>query len=297
MQRFGNHKEFMQAFEGVAGVHYHAYTAYQLLSPDIYTAKYAQQQSQSFQYYSERGWRGFGKGARDQLLRHNEESDHDSDRRKTFLLARQQYGPYFAILYPDRDEFLFCSWQSRPGENNHTSQRLLQHRHFRMLFRRTQAQSIVISRVAHSARYPRPDFLSKPALSSSSSSSSSSFMKEQEDVLTAHRNSNTQVNIQEHLSACLKEGYANRDMVQLWECFSEAKMENTKSKSGEILLTETCPFVGVHNTGLRCKCKRAKSKKCHYLHLNTVYFKPHKIYEKYGNAIYEPLSDMINLWN
>jgi len=38
------------------------------------------------------------------------------------------------------------------------------------------------------------------------------------------------------------------------------------------------------------------SKKCKYIHLNTIYFKPHRIYEKYGEKIYKPLTDMVYLW-
>lgn len=283
LQRFGSHQEFMLEFAGEERVHYHPYTAYQLLYPDTFTRHFASQQSQSFQYYSERGSRGFGSQEQHKLLRNNEESDHDSDRRKTFLLARQQHRGFFTMLYPDRDEFLVCSQPSTHRENNLSAQKALQRRHFRMLYRRTRAQHILISREAHSALYSLP-----PDLPASGAGAGTG------EVIRAHRDSNMKVDIQERLSACLREGYRSRDMVSLWGCFSAAKVANTKGKSGEILLSESCPFVGVHEGCVRCKCIEARSKKCKYLHLNTVYFKPHKLYEKYGTAIYEPLAD---LWN
>ena len=218
------------------------------------------------------------------------------------------------MLYPDRDEFLYCSGQNvrfhQESNSNHTAQKLTQHRHFRMLYRRTKAQSIALSRIAHSARYPAPPptplaSLAAPLAHSSQphtlfaegkALASAPTLSRHEEV-AFHRDSNIQVDIQAHLSACLKEGYEKRSMRHLWHCFSEASMENTKTKSGDVLLSDKCPFVGVHETCLRCKCIKAKSKKCHYLHLNTVYFKPHKIYEKYGKAMYAPLADMVNLWN
>ena len=302
LQRFGYHREFMKDFTGVEGIHYHPYTAYQLLYPETYSLAYAHTQSHSFKYYSERGWRGFGKDAENHMLQNNEESDHDSDRRKTFMLARQHYSHthIHTMLFPDRDEFLYCTPptpKGRPeqrGSSNHTAQKALQHRHFRMLYRKTKAQSISITRIAHSARYPPPPPHAPHAPPSDVQSNSTNT---KDTAVAYHRNRNVELDIQVYLSACLARAYVQRDMVQLWSCFSSASMHNTKSKSGEILLSQTCPFVGVHDTCVRCKCKKAVSKRCHYIHLNTVYFKPHKLYEKYSERIYEPLMDMIHLWN
>lgn len=271
--RFGLHKEFLQDFIDTDDVHYHPYTAYQLLYPTIYDASLASKQPQSFRYYSERGSRGFGKSAKTRMLENNEECDHDSDRRKTFILARQRYSNFFSILYPDRDEFLFCMPEQRKVKS---VQRYFQHKHIRMLYRRLNVHQIELPRYAYSARYPRPDI--------------------ETDSLELHRKSNEEIDIHEHLADCLDDGYSARNMSQLWHCFSNASMRNTKSKSAEVLYSQTCPFVGVHRNCLRCKCNQAISRKCHYIHLNTVYFKPHKIYEKYGNSIYEPLSTMVELW-
>ena len=276
----------MKDFVNMKGVYYHPYTAYQLLYPDQYDAKYAQQQTQDFQYYSERGYRGFGKDAKKKILQNNEESDHDSDRRKTYLLARHQYAEkYFVMLYPDRDEFLYCQQNIPYLQHNLSAQKLLQHRHFRMFHKRTNARHVVIPRIAHSARYPYPNDLNEKVISNMTT----------DQIYTIHKKHNVELDIHSYLTKCLENGYVKRDMSLLWNCFGKAKIENTKSKSGEIL-SQVCPFVGVHNTCLRCLCKKVKSKKCQYYHLNTVYFKPKKIYEKYGNAMYESPDEMINLW-
>lgn len=43
------------------------------------------------------------------LLKTNEEGNQNSDKRKTYIFARQLFRQFNAMLFVDRDELLFCS--------------------------------------------------------------------------------------------------------------------------------------------------------------------------------------------
>ena len=120
-------------------------------------------------------------------------------------------------------------------------------------------------------------------------------------------------NVNIYTSMCMENAYARRNMSQLWECWTDVSIRNTKLKSGDVGVGGVCPFFGVHDACLRCNCRKELSGRwvitfevclhfwyvhwfrCRLLHLNNVYFKP-KMVEERGNLVFRPFQSMVELW-
>lgn len=152
--------------------------------------------------------------------------NQNSDKRKTYNLARHLHSEYDAMFYIDRDELLYCPPSGENEENTslniqaNTQREVIDH------YISGGYEQLSFQRYAYASRLP-PGF---------------------NDSLSE----NVRADLMDNwLPDCLEKGYAARSMSALWKCWGKHYEKQRQFKSGDIRLGKVCPFVGLHEMCLR----------------------------------------------
>eukprot|EP00603_Paraphysomonas_imperforata_P010747 CAMPEP_0114470220 /NCGR_PEP_ID=MMETSP0104-20121206/11142_1 /TAXON_ID=37642 ORGANISM="Paraphysomonas imperforata, Strain PA2" /NCGR_SAMPLE_ID=MMETSP0104 /ASSEMBLY_ACC=CAM_ASM_000202 /LENGTH=504 /DNA_ID=CAMNT_0001643943 /DNA_START=325 /DNA_END=1841 /DNA_ORIENTATION=- len=320
--RFAAHRSvFKELMSGtpsndLPSVHYYGFTVFEKMFPHIYNASYHAEQSEGFLHFHHfEPKKGERKYVKEEPIDYiifvpfykcecghtikycgvcfddmnvfegRETQNQNSDKRKTYMQARQLHSEYDTMFYIDRDELLYCPSGGQEGPSLASAamtldeQARIQHdvidHYVNQGFERLSFQ-----RYAYAARLPAGfnESLSEKARASV---------------------------MDRHLPECLQEGYAARNMTALWTCWGVHFERQKQFKSGDIRLGKVCPFVGLHEPCLRCPCNKQlvtwkksnlKGSACHFMHLNSVHVKAWMNPKKWQDSINDANFPQLEMW-
>lgn len=118
--RFGVHREYVKDLLHLPGVDYYPFTAYQLVQPSKYNARYRDSMATTMRtfYKMEVNW-GFTSA------KLADTADQDMDKTRTYDYARVEYSHMDTMLYVDADELFYCPQASESVEKQREYQQQL----------------------------------------------------------------------------------------------------------------------------------------------------------------------------
>jgi len=290
--RFGMHEGFLRELMTHERFRYHPYTMLQLVLPDIYNDRYRNQQSNSgFLHYNNATAR---ESSNPNIAKDNEEGNQNSDKRKTYMLARQQYSHVPYMLFVDRDEFFFCSGlpdfltiskdkigRTRQRQNavkvvsSLSNQKTYQRKYF------TEMVNIGVQRLS------LPRVIYSPVLTRQAGDS-----VPLDDILFSKT------------VQCMRDAFASTNrrrsldrMLGCWEGVAVEKKPFSR-KSMDLQVGSACPIGGVHQLCIKCKCReyRPSSERCHLMHFSFFVSSTQDALDIDGRKLYFH-SDYLNLYS